>query len=302
MKKVPFPILLIALATLACRYIVVPSDLIASSVSVSSKGWSALVTGITQSPSGDLHVDLAIKNDTQDWSAMQADVGKPAILTSGGKKTSCATVFIGTGGTSLAPGFQMRGYTVGTKQAPKTQLLYVECKNAQAAPGSKLVIDYSYVTGPYDLHVPSVSTSAELELNLDQVVKDVKYPLPAAPVGQIEKIGDKISAINSFTLMLAGAKRTPSGLELDWQDQNPSEYPNYVHIGTPPVIGADGVIYGLYEDPSIADATIALAHATAEWTTTITIPANVTGLYVLVSVETRQSKYFVSHAIDITDQ
>ena len=68
------------------------------------------------------------------------------------------------------------------------------------------------------------------------------------------------------------------------------------------MIGADGIIYGLYEDPSIADATITLSHATAEWTTTVSVPADVTGFYVLVSVETRQSKYFVSHVIDITDK
>jgi DnaJ domain len=98
------------------------------------------------------------------------------------------------------------------------------------------------------------------------------------------------------------AKRTATGLELEWQDYNPSEYPNYVHIGTPPVIGADGIICGLYEDPSIADATIALSKATAEWTTSVTVPNNASGLYVLVSVETGQSKYFVSHVIDITDK
>jgi hypothetical protein len=68
------------------------------------------------------------------------------------------------------------------------------------------------------------------------------------------------------------------------------------------VIGADGIIYGLYEDPSIADATIALSKATGDWTTTVAVPNNVTGLYVLVSVETRQSKYFVSHVLNITDK
>jgi hypothetical protein len=91
-------------------------------------------------------------------------------------------------------------------------------------------------------------------------------------------------------------------LELNGQDYNLSDYPNYVHIGTPPVIGADGVIYGLYEDPSIADATIALSKATAEWTTNVVVPKDASGLYVLVSVETQQSKYFVSHVIDITSK
>jgi hypothetical protein len=156
--------------------------------------------------------------------------------------------------------------------------------------------------GPYDLHVPSVPVSATLAANLDQVVRDVKYPVATQGAGLIEKVGDKINAINSFTLTLSDAKRTDTGLELDWQDYNPSDYPNYVHIGTPPVIGADGIIYGLYEDPSIADATITLSKGTAEWTTTVAAPKSATGLYVLVSVETRQSKYFVSHVVDITDR
>jgi hypothetical protein len=196
----------------------------------------------------------------------------------------------------------MRGYTGGTKKDPKPQLLYVECKGIVASPGSKLSIGYSYITGAYDLHVPSVPVNGKMELDLDQVVKEVQYPIGTTMAGLIEKVGDKISAINNFTLTLTDAKRTDTGLELQWQDYNPSAYPNYVHIGTPPVIGADGIIYGLYEDPSIADATIALSKETADWTTTVAVPNNVTGLYVLVSVETRQSKYFVSHAIDITDK
>ena len=109
---------------------------------------------------------------------MQANEGKPAILTTrDGKKTNCDTVFVGTGGTSLAPGFQMRGYTGGTKKATKIQLLYVECKGAEASSGAKLSIGYSYVTGPYDLHVPAVPVNATMVLDLDQVAKDVKYPV-----------------------------------------------------------------------------------------------------------------------------
>jgi hypothetical protein len=297
------PFALCALLSFACRYIVVPADLSVTPTSVLSKGWSGIVTNVGKSAAGDLHIDLAIINNTQDWSAMQANDGKPALLTTkDGKRTNCDSVFIGTGGTSLAPGFQMRGYTTGTKQATKIQLLYVECKGAVASSGSRLSIEYNYVTGPYDLHVPSVSVHETMVLNLDQIAKDVKYPVAKPVAGLVDKIGDKISAINSFNLILTGVKQTDTGLELDWQDENPSDYANYVHIGTPPVIGADGIIYGLYEDPSIADATIALPKGTAQWTTSVAIPNNATGLYVLVSVETRQSKYFVSHVIDITSK
>lgn len=303
MKKLLIPGILCALFSFACAYIVVPADLLVTPTPVGSKGWGGTVTGTSVTEAGDLHIDLAITNDTLDWSAMQADPGKPAVFTGGdSKKSNCDTVFVGTGGTSLAPGFVIRGYTAGTKNQPATQLLYVECKGATLSKGSKLSIDYNYVTGPYDLHVPSVPVNKTMVLNLDEVNADLKYPIATPVEGLIEKFNAKIEAINSFTLTLVGVKRTDTGLELQWQDENPGEYANYVHIGTPPVIGADGIIYGLYEDPSIADATITLPKQTATWATKVAAPGDAKGLYVLVSVETRQSKYFVSHVIDITNQ
>jgi hypothetical protein len=300
-KKVLIAAILSAFFTFACAYIVVPADLLVTPTSVASKGWSAIVTGTSVTEAGDLHIDLAISNDSLEWSSMQADPNKPAVLTdANGKRASCATVFVGTGGTRLAPGFIMRGYTSGTKSEPKIQLLYVECKGTAVSSGSNLSIDYSYVTGDYDLHIPSIPVNKTMKLSLDQINPAVKYPIATQVEGLIEKIGDKVNAINSFTLTLVDVKRTETGLELQWQDENPGEYANYVHIGTPPVIGVDGIIYGLYEDPSIADATITLPKQTAAWTTRVTVPTDVGGLYVLVSVETQQSKYFVSHVIDIT--
>ena len=303
MKKVLVPTLLCALLSFACAYIVVPADLMVTPTSTASQGWSGVVTNVGKSDAGDLHIDLAIMNDTQNWSVMWADEGKPAILTtSDGKRSNCDTVFAGTGGTSLAPGFQMRGYTAGTKKEPQTQLLYVECRGAAASSGSKLSINYSYGTGDYDLHIPTVPVKGTITLELDNIAKDVKYPLATPLADLIVKAGDKIDALNNSLLTLTDVKRTETGLELHWQVENPTDYPNYVHIGIPPVIGANGIIYGVYEDPSIAEATIALPKEKAEWTTTVAVPNNVTGLYVLVNVETRQSKYFVSHVVDITDK
>jgi hypothetical protein len=303
MKKVLIPTLVGALLSFACAYIVVPADLMVTPTSTASQGWSGMVTNVSKSDAGDLHIDLAIRNDTQNWSAMQADEGKPAILTtSDGKRTNCDTVFVGTGGTSLAPGFQMHGYTGGTKKEPKTQLLYVECESAAVSAGSKLSINYSYVTGDYDLHIPAIPVKGTITLELDNIAKDMKYPVATPVADLIVQAGDKIDAINNSFLTLTDVKRTETGLEFHWQIENPTDYPNYVHIGIPPVIGADGIIYGVYEDPSIAEATIALPKGKAEWTTIVAAPTGATGLYVLVSVETRQSKYFVNHAIDITDK
>jgi len=271
--------------------------------STASKGWNGVATKIEKTDAGDLHIEITIRNDTQDWSAMQAVEEIPATLTtSDGTKSNCDTLYIGTGGHRIAPGFQIRGYTGGTKKEPLTQLLYVECKGIAISAGATLSIDYTYITGPYDLHIPSVEVNDMMVLNLDQVSEDLVYPLAIPGEVSVNKIGDKISAINNFSLILTDAQRTSTGLELFWTAENPSDYPNYVHIGIPPVIGADGIIYGYYEDPSIADATIALPKNKAEWTTSIAVPNDVKGFYVLVSVETRQSKYFVSHVIDISDQ
>jgi hypothetical protein len=300
-KKNLFQIFICSVFLYACAYIVTPAPEVGQTSS-SAKGWSAIVTGVNSSPSGDLHIDISIRNETGDWSAMQAVSDHPALLTTNGKKINCETIFVSTGGISLAPGFQMRGYTGGTLTEPKTQLLYIECKGAAAAPGSKLSIDYSYVTGPYNYYVAAQPAKSTLELNLDQVVKDLKYPLADSISGLIDKAGDNIVAINDCVLTLVAVKRTDTGLDFSWETNNPGQYPTYVHIGIPPVIGSDGIIYGFYEDPTLADAPITLPGQKADWTTSVTVPKAAAVFYILVSVESKQQKNFTSHAIDITGQ
>ena len=286
----------------ACVYIVTPAPDV-TPTSVSAKGWDAVATNVGKNDAGDLHIDITIRNDTEDWSAMQASTGKPAVLTTAdGKTTNCDTVNVGTGSNYLAPGFQMRGYTGGTQAEPKEQLLYVECKGEAASPGSKLSIEYSYVTGSFNYYVAANPTNAKLELDLDQVAKDLKYPVAQTIPGLIEKSGANIVAINDCTLTLTDVKRTDTGLEFSWETKNPGAYPTYVHIGNPPVIGADGIIYGFYESPSLADAPITLPGQKAAWKTDVAAPKDVTGLYILLSVESKQQKLFFSHAVDITDK
>ena len=172
-KKVLVPILIVyTLFIFGCVYIVLPEGL-DSAVSTTSKGWSAVVTNVSNSDAGDLHIDLAIRNETGDWSAMNAVDGRPAILASDGQSINCDTVFVGTGGHRLAPGFQMRGYIGGTKAEQETQLLYVECAGAEVAPGSKLSIDYTYVTGQYNYYEPDkTKVDDTLEIDLNAVAAD----------------------------------------------------------------------------------------------------------------------------------
>ena len=301
-KKNLIQILLCSVFLYACAYIVTPAVEVTPTLTT-AKHWMALVTKVGTSSAGDLHIDITIRNETGDWSKMQAVDGHPAVLsTSGSKTTNCDTVFVSTGGNYLAPGFQMRGYTGGTEAEPKTQLLYVECKGAAVAQGSKLSIDYSYVTGTYNYYVATNPVNEKFILNLDEVASDLKYPIADPVQGLVEKAGDKIVAINDCILTLADAKRTDTGLEFAWETNNPGAYPTYVHIGNPPVIGSDGIIYGFYKDPTLADAPITLPGQKADWTTDVAVPKDITGFYILVSVESKQQKNFSSHVVDITDK
>lgn len=296
--------LLIACALVigACDYIVTPADESTPTPAIAGV-WSAVATAVGQTAAGDLHVDLAIQNQTGQWSAMQvAPSGAVSLTTSDGKSAPCGSAFVGTGGTSLAPGFRMRGYTGGTKAKPAIQLLNVECQGGAPAAGSRLSIAYTYVTGEFNYYSPAGPTSATLEVDLDKVDAAVTYPVAEPISGVVQKQTDPIEAINKCALTLTEVTRTADGLELGWHTKNPTAYPTYVHIGTPPVIGSDGVIYGFYESPHLADTPITPAGATADWTTTVAVPKDDTGLYILVSVEAKQQKNFVSHAIDITDK
>jgi hypothetical protein len=302
-NKALLPLLACALLMLACQYIVLPDDL-GDSGSSASKGWTAVATNVGKADSGDLRIDLTLRNETGDWSAMQATASKPAVITTGaGATTNCDTVFVGTGGHRLAPGFQIRGYTAGSKATPKTQLIYVECKDAEAGPGSKLSIDYSYVTGEYNYYDQEANKAGgKLEIDLDQVSNDLNYPVASVVDGIIQKPDAKITAINQVILTLTGIERMDTGIKFSWQTSNPGEYPSYVHIGNPPVIGADGIIYGLYESPDLASTPIAGAGKTAEWTTQVSVPKDVQSLYILLSVESKKQRLFQNYAIDITSQ
>ncbi len=296
--KALLPLLVCALLTFACRYIVLPEGI--DTGPGGGKGWSARATSV-KSEDGNLRIELAIQNETNDWSAMQAVAGKPAILSAGGKTTNCDTVVVGTGGHRLAPGFQMRGFTGGTRAEPVIQPLYVECPGAEATAGATLAIQYVYFTGWYNYYEPEANKGeGTLEVNLDEVATDLTYPIAEPVEGLIRPPDTEITAINDVALTLTNVERTDSGLRFSWKTANPGEYPSYVHIGIPPVIGVDGIIYGIYETPDLASVPITPAGGEAEWTTEVAVPQDATGLYILLSVETGKQRLYANYAIDIT--
>ena len=218
-----------------------------------------MATAVAPAESGDLRIDLAIRNETGDWSVMAAVAGRPAVLTSGdGSRTDCATVLVGSGGHRLAPGFRMQGFIAGPKTEPKTERIRVECAGATASPGSKLAIDYAYVTGEYDYYdAKTTGTEGKLEVNLDELAADLTFPIAEPIEGLIQPADAEIPALNDVVLTLTDAVRGRQGASSSrGRPSNPGEYPTIVHVGNPPVIGADGILYGYYESPDLASAPV----------------------------------------------
>ena len=208
---------------------------------------------------------------------------------------------VGTGGHRVAPGLRIRGYQAGTKAELETEPIGVECAGATAEAGSTLAIDYRYATGDYNYYDPDASVaSATLEVPLDPVAADLAFPVGRAGRGRRGGLRRALAAINGMAVRLAAARRTDTGLELDWEATNPGEYPSTVHIGIPPVVGADGVIYGFWESPDLASAPVIPPGEAATWSTTVDVPPDVTGLYLLLSVENGKARLFANHLLDLT--
>jgi hypothetical protein len=293
--------LILAFVSFGCKYVVIPEDLMVEQQAF--KAWNAVVTGVSQTDSGALHIDVTIQNETGEWSSMQAVAGKPAILKNGGDEISCDPVFIGTGGHRLAPGLQMRGYTTGTKTEPSIQMLYVECADSQAEAGAELFIDYVAYNGDLDYyHQDANQSSGILELSLDKVATDLTYPVYIESPVQVEKIDSEMLAISENVVTLTAVERTDAGLTFNWKNYNPTNFALKTHIGNPPVIGSDGIIYGIFEIMDLVSAPLTPSKGEASWTTEVRVPADVTGFFILLSVEDKQMRMYVNHLMDITDK
>ena len=300
-QKIFIIFLVLAFVSLGCKYIVIPDDLYTETAS--TEGWGAQVTNISQTEAGDLRIDLTIQNNTGEWSSMQSIPGQPAVLKSGGDTIECENVFFTTGGHRFAPGLQMRGYTIGTKAEPETQLIYVECKGAQAEPGATISIGYEYFMGDLDYyHQDSNKATGTIELSLDEMATDLAYPIFEEIEGLVTPPDADIPAISDNVVNLIDVQRTDTGFQFTWQNYNPTEFALTTHIGTPPVIGEDGIIYGIYETMDLAPVPLTPGGETVQWTTEVKVRSDEKGFYILLGVESKQMRTYVNHLIDITDK
>ncbi len=279
MKSKKMRVVILAVCSIfsfACVYIELPQDLAGqeASTGAESKGWSAVATNVGKSISGDLRIDLALQNETGDWATMHSVPEQPAILTTpDGEPINCDTVFVNTGEHRFPPGFRLRGYQTGDMTNPDTQMVYVECKGAEAAPGSKLIIDYVSYGGILDDYAPDLNaTEGTMEVDLDKVVTDLTFPVATEVEGLIQGTDISIIGLSDNVVTLLDTKRTDEGLTFTWDNFNPSKFPLKTHIGTPPVIGSDGILYGAYESLDIAPIPITPPKGNMQWETSIKVP------------------------------
>lgn len=301
-----FILLLISFFTFACAYVVVPEDIVIPEKEgeTTGKEWSAVAAKVSNAASGALQVEITIINNTGDWSKLEALPDTPALLVAeDDKSTTCDVVNVSTGGHRLAPGFQARGFVASVEGKLQTQLLGVECGNATLAPGSKLTIKYASYSGILDDYAPEGNRSEGiLEIDLDNIESGLLYPIATPVEGLIQPMSTALTGLSENVVTLLDASRVESGLQLTWQNFNPSKFALKTHIGIPPVIGADGIIYGEYEILDMAPVPLTPPNENVEWITEVSVPSDVKGLYVLLSLESKKPRTYVNYVLDISDK
>ncbi len=263
----------------------------------SGQGWTLIPLNVASTAEGKLHVDMALRNDTGLWSAMAAEDKPATLVTNAGKTLPCDTVKVSSGGHYIPPGFQFRGYTLKDNSV---QLLSVECGGADPY-GAKITVPYTYVTGEYDYYAQEKGKAAgTLEADLGKVQATLTYPVAAADAPKVRSVTEPIAALNDTTLTNTGVSRTDEGIALKWTVTNPGEYDTKVHVGEPPVLGNDGIIYGARVSPDIVDQPFSPGKGSIEFGTQVKVPRDVAGLFLLLSVEETRERLFANYLIDLS--
>ena len=143
--------------------------------------------------------------------------------------------------------------------------------------------------------------AAKLEVALDPVATGLTYPI-AEPVDGLVRPADTEIDRRS-TASCSRSSPTPGGpttaSSSTGRRRTRASTRHSVHIGTPPVVGSDGIVYGYWESPDLGVRADHPAGRHAEWTTEVAVPAEVTGLYMLLSVESRKARLFANYVLDL---
>ena len=296
-------LLVLAVTATGCGGVQETADEPAADVSQTDvEGWTLIPLNIA-SDNGIVRIDFAARNDSEDWGSIEAasPEDKPTVLTKDGKDYTCDTVQVTSDGHYLPPGFQMQGFI--SKREGK-QTLYVECQVDGEVTGGSLVIPYTLTRGEYDYYEKGENVfETQFEVDLSQSPATLTYPLVSSePEVEVHSLTEEIATLNKTTLKNTGVNRSGDEISFQWQVTNPGEYGTKVHIGRPPAIGNDGIVYGVRVSPDIVDVDTAKPDGgISEFETMIEVPSDVEGLYMLLSVEQSRERLFANYLVDLTD-
>ena len=241
-----------------CGYIVVPPEASAP-VGAGVEGLDApSPTSVEPGDGGDLQVELTHPQRDRRLERDAGRRGKPAVLTDGdGKTTDCATVVVGTGGhrspRAADPGLP----DAGRRTQPTTELIRVECAGATAGPGAKL----AHRLQLRHRRVQLLRARRDADRGeargrpRSRSRPDLSYPVAEPVDGVVQPADIEIAAINDVSLTLiarrADGRRASSSTG---RPTNPERVPDAMSTSATRRSSArDGVIYGFYESPDLAD-------------------------------------------------
>jgi hypothetical protein len=87
---------------------------------------------------------------------------------------------------------------------------------------------------------------------------------------------------------------------MKWTIYNPGEYNTLVHIGRPPAVGEDGIVYSTWISPDRVEVPIAKPSETAEFETESLVPPDVVTPYMLLMVEQTRERLWTNYLVDLS--
>lgn len=280
-----------------------------ASVQEDTGGWSLIPLKVAESAAGSgetlVRVEFAARNDSGDWGAMRpadAEERPTSLITEGGKSHTCETAQVGSGGHYLPPGFQMRGYL---DRKGELQAIFVECTVPEGSlSGARLSIPYIAAVGEYDYYEKGdniLEGQVTVEIDPEQLPPDLTYPVASSLEVEVHPLAEPIVALNKCPLTLVEATRSDEGFSFKWTIYNPGEYNTLVHIGRPPAVGEDGIVYGAWVSPDMVEVPMAKPSETIEIETQSAVPSDVVAPYLLLSVEQKRERLFSNYLMDLSE-
>jgi hypothetical protein len=184
----------------------------------------------------------------------------------------------------------------------QVQQLFVECAGVESPKGETLTIQYKSYQGERNDYEPDKNEIiGKMVIDLNNVTSDLTYPIASPEEGLIFDKNASFLALSNNEIKLIDIERSDDKVIFTWENFNPTSFALKTHIGIPPVIGSDGIIYGVYETLDLAPIPLTPPKEKITWNTEAAVPKNISGLYILLSVESRTPRTYLNYVIDISD-